>query len=99
MWSLHGRELFFQGPDNVIMVVAYTVAGGSFQASRAQVWSARQIPNMIFWDRSFDMFPDGRRAAVIMRAETTPEESYQDHQLTFVLNMSDESRRKVRSRP
>ena len=97
VWSRHGRELFFQGRDNVIMVVAYTVDGESFHASSPQVWSAKQIPNVIFAEQSFDIFPDGRRAAVILPAEKTPEESHDDHQLTFMLNMSDQLRRKVRA--
>ncbi|MEO8661594.1 MAG: protein kinase [Bryobacteraceae bacterium] len=96
VWSHDGRELFYRSFDNQIMVVSCSTRGEVFQASKPRVWSKTRIATVSFADRTFDMSPDGKRAAVVMPAPATDEEKARAHQVVFLLNMSDELRRKVR---
>jgi serine/threonine-protein kinase len=62
-WSRTRSELFYEAPDDRIMVAPYTVQGDSFTADTRRRWS--ETPVMTRDDqRSFDLHPDGNRFAV-----------------------------------
>jgi len=91
-WSRTGHELFyFSLSDGRIMVANYTVQRDSFSATKPRVWSDRQVllPNFI---RVLDLHPDGKRFAVFPRPEI--EEAKGSLHVTFLLNFSDELRRR-----
>lgn len=92
LWPREGRQLFWETPDNHIMVADYTVQGDSFIAGKPRLWSAAQIlaPSGAF---NLDVTSDGKRFAVFPRPEAK-EETDSVH-VTFLLNFFDELRRKV----
>jgi len=91
-WSRDGRELFFLGGDDHIMVTDYTANGESFNAGKPRVWSERKVlrPGII---RVLDLHPDGKRFAVFERPEA--EKAAGNLHVTFLLNFADELQRKV----
>ncbi|MGD1097706.1 MAG: protein kinase, partial [Bryobacteraceae bacterium] len=92
-WSSNGRELFYRGLDNRIMVTDYIANAGAFSSRKPRVWSDRQIrPAGSFLN--FALAPDGKRFAVFPMPEPTAEDKGPAH-VTFLLNFFDELRRKV----
>jgi serine/threonine-protein kinase len=95
-WSLNGRELFFCSPDHRIMVADYRVRGDSFLSGKPRVWSTQQI----LFNASGGPFlpyavgPGGKRFAVMLYPDGTTEQ-HNPRQLTFLLNFTDELRRRV----
>jgi serine/threonine-protein kinase len=85
-WSRNSRELLYQEGDR-IMVVSYTVNGGSFAADKPRV--RQEKLGGTIWD----VAPDGRIAVV------TPVESAQapaaDHTVVFLENFFDYLRQRV----
>jgi serine/threonine-protein kinase len=95
MWSRDGRELFYETPDNRIMAATYTAKGDSFAADKPRLWSNTQIMDLFstgIWN--LDLFPDGKRFAVIPRPDATAEQKGSVH-VTVLLNFFDELRRRV----
>jgi serine/threonine-protein kinase len=92
-WSPNGRELFYLGLDNRIMVTDYAATGGSFSSAKPRVWSDRQI-RPVGGFLSYALAPDGKRFAVFPMPEASAEEKGAAH-VTFLLNFFDELRRKV----
>jgi serine/threonine-protein kinase len=93
-WSENGRELFYLGPDNRLMVTDYTATtGGSFSSGKPRVWSDRPI-RKVGLGGSFALAPDGKHVAVFPLPETNAEDKDAAH-VTFLLNFFDELRRKV----
>jgi len=97
IWSRNGRELFYFGPDNRIMVTTYSVKGDSFSADKSRAWSDAQIlePNLAFWN--LDLAPDGKRFVVSPRPAATGGQKSSVH-VTVLLNFFDELRRRVPER-
>lgn len=93
-WSRDGRQLFFLGGDDRIMVTDYTAHGDSFSADKPRVWSDQQVLRPVDFVRNLDLAPDGKRFAVFPR--TTEEETKGDLHVTFLLNFEDELRRRVK---
>jgi hypothetical protein len=94
-WSRTGRELFYETPDNRIMVAAYTAKADSFAPDKPRLWSNTQILDPgpgAQW--SLDLAPDGKRFAVFPRPEATGEQKGSVH-VTVLLNFFDELRRRV----
>ena len=91
-WSRNGRELFYHGGDNRIMVVNYSVEGDSFRAGRPRLWSEGQF-TIRDETTNFDLHPDGKRFAVLK----APEDSKQTGptHVNLILNWFDEVRRRV----
>jgi serine/threonine protein kinase/Tol biopolymer transport system component len=88
-WSRTKRELLYV-TSNQLMVVSYSVEGGSFRADKPRSWSSRGLvirPRQ----RSYDLHPDGERVA-LEPAPETPTTAKQD-KLVFVFNFFDELRR------
>lgn len=94
MWSRNGHELFFETLDSHIMVAAYTEKGDSFVADKPRVWSEKQIGGVVHNIRGFDLAPDGKRIVALMPVETAEGQKAQSH-VIFLMNFSDEVRRKV----
>jgi Tol biopolymer transport system component len=94
IWSRNGHELFFETLDNHIMVAAYTVKGDSFVADKPRMWSEKQIGGSVNAVRNVDLAPDGKRIVALMPVETAEGQKAQSH-VTFLMNFSDELRRKV----
>ncbi len=91
-----GRELFFLGSDQRIMVADYTAKGDSFAAGKPRAWSEKRIllragggPFL-----PYALAPDGKRFAVLLYPDGTVEQQ-RVTQLTFLLNFFDELRRRV----
>jgi serine/threonine-protein kinase len=94
VWSRNGRELFYRTEDQRIMMVDYTVSGGTFTASKPRVWYAgRQLTN-VGLGRNLDLAPDGNRFLVVMPAESPDPRESQSH-VMLVTNFFDEVRRRV----
>ncbi len=92
VWARNGRQLFFRSDDNRIMVADYRVSGDSIVANPPRLWSPARLAD-VKQNRSFDIDPDGKRAAALMPVET--EETRAQGKVTFLMNFGDELRRKA----
>jgi serine/threonine-protein kinase len=93
VWSSNGHELFYRSEDQRIMVVNYTVKGGSFVPEKPRLWSGKQLANT-GTARNYDLAPDGKRFVVIMSADSAEPRETQSH-VTLVVNFFDEVRRRL----
>ena len=93
VWSRNGRELFFQNPDNRIMVADYTAKGDSFVTRKPHLWSDQQLHNL-GGTLNYDLAPDGKRFAIFPEVKAAVEEKGDVH-VTFLLNFFDELRRRA----
>ena len=89
-WSPTRHELFYLAPDNRIMVVSYTVAGDSFNATKPQLWSAQPILSRARY-RSLNLHPDGER--FVVAASTGAHTENKRDKVVFIFNFFDELRR------
>ena len=90
-WSRMRRELFYNTPDNRIMVASYTVEGDSFRADKPRLWSEARVlqrPRQRF----FDLHPDGNRIAAVAAAPET-QAAIKEDKVVFIFNFFDELRR------
>jgi Tol biopolymer transport system component len=91
IWSQTAQELFYSGPDRRIWVTGYTINGDSFVPEKARVWSPKQLAD--FGNNpTFDMAPDGKRAAVLL--EAGGEDPKPETHIRVLLNVGDELRRR-----
>ena len=93
VWLRNGRELFFQNPDNRIMVTDYKVAGDSFMPDKPHLWSDQRLQNL-GGALNYDLAPDGKRFAIFPELKAPAEEKGSVH-MTFLLNFFDELRRRA----
>jgi Tol biopolymer transport system component len=90
-WSRTKHELFY-GLTGQIMVAPFAVAGDSFRAEKARLWSDGRYLERA-GNRGFDLHPDGERFAVAFApAAQTPSGTKQD-KVVFMFNFFDELRR------
>jgi serine/threonine-protein kinase len=94
MWSCNGRELYFETLDNRIMATAYAVKRDSFVADKPRLWSEKQLGTARLGQRNVHLAPDGKRLIALIAVEEAEEQKPQNH-VTFLMNFSDELRRKV----
>jgi serine/threonine-protein kinase len=94
-WSRNGRELFYRTLDSKIMVVSYTAAGDSFHADKPQLWSPGQFTELGLFSYNFDLYPDGKRFAVLKAPGT--EQAAAANKVSFVFNFFDELRSKFQT--
>jgi serine/threonine-protein kinase len=94
MWSRNGRDLFFETLDNHIMVAAYSVKGDSFVADKPRMWSETQLGGLVNSVKNVDLAPDGQRIVALIPVEASEAQKAQNH-VIFLMNFSDELRRKV----
>ena len=92
-WAPNGRELYFVGPDNRMMVADYRATGDSFIPGKPRVWSNTPIGVTPF-PRNFSMSPVGKRFAVMPPRSVAVEEG--SVHVTFVLNFLEELERRLR---
>ena len=95
VWARNSHELFFVSPGQ-IMVADYRVEGGSFVAGKPRVWIQRalsvlSLQPLLRAGGTWDIAPDGKRAI----ATASPEGKALDFHLTFLLNFTDELRRRL----
>ncbi len=96
MWSRDGRELLFETPDSHVMAVSYSVShttgGDSFAAGKPRAWTETHLRrSSTFFN--YDLAPDGKRLAAFVADDANGEKPITH--LTFLLNFSDELRRKA----
>ena len=67
VWSNDGHRLFYEATDNRIMVVDYTVEGGSFVSGQPRLWSDKRLfyAGGLTGGLNLDLAPDGKRFAVL----------------------------------
>jgi Tol biopolymer transport system component/predicted Ser/Thr protein kinase len=92
-FSPNGRELFFQSPDNRLMVVNYTVRGDSFDSENPRVWSETRLA-AIGLVGAYDFARDGKSIAAILPVEGSDPQKGRNH-ITFAVNFADEIRRRL----
>jgi serine/threonine-protein kinase len=85
-WSKNGRELFYETADNRVMVLDYTVEGGSFVPGKRRLWSDKQL--FYTGTMNLDLAPDGKRFAVLTLPETPSGEKSTVH-VTMLFNFFD----------
>jgi hypothetical protein len=91
MWSNNNR-LFYETPDNRIMVVEYSVDGDSFIVGKRRLWSDRRL--LYAGSINLALHPDGKRFAVF-ESPKTPESERNTVHVTFLLNFFDYLRRRI----
>ena len=89
----HQNELFYRTESQFLMVVDYTLAGGSFVPGKPRLWSRTRLFDTGL-TRNFDLAPAGQRFAVLMPAEGPQPEAI-PLRTTLILNFFDEVRRRV----
>jgi serine/threonine-protein kinase len=95
VWSRNGKELFFRGLDNRIMVAGYAAKVDSFQVDKPRPFTeARLAPGNPF-NRDFDLHPDGKRFAVV-RPPLQGEEAKRN-KLVLITNFFEELRRATKN--
>lgn len=92
-WSGGANELFFRTEDNRIMVAGYSVKGGEFVPEKPREWSAQPIADLGL-NMNFTVARDGKRVAALMPVEL-PEEQAAHHHVVFLMNFTDELRRRL----
>jgi len=94
-WSRDGRQLFYLGGDDRILVADCNAQGQSFSCTRPQRWSERQIVDPIQGPmRMFDIAPD-KSGLAFVEFNAAGGMSQGSLHVTFLLNFFDELRRKV----
>jgi len=94
VWSRNGRELFFEGLDNRIMMAEYAVKGDTFDVLKPRLWS----PTAIYptgAQQHADLAPDGKRFVVFPLPEAPGDQKGSVH-VAVALNFFDEVRRRLR---
>jgi hypothetical protein len=72
-------------------VAGYTVEDDSFRAEKPRVWSPGLVPRLELGARTYDLYPDGERVAVL-KASGDEAEARRD-KVVFIQNFFDELRR------
>lgn len=93
LWAPNGRALYFLSPDNHIMTAEITPQSDSIAHGQPKQWSPVAI-HLSGSNLSYAIHPDGKRFAVFPAAEASPETKGNAH-VTFLLNFTDELRRKL----
>ena len=89
IWSPNGRELFYRTKGQTVMVVSYTTRGDTFVPDKPRLWNSTRLADTNIY-RNLDIHPDGKRFLALM-----PSEEHPRNQVTFLLNFSDEVRRRM----
>jgi serine/threonine-protein kinase len=95
-WSPNGRELLYRTDAQRLMVVTYKTETDSFAAGTARQWSSHSLADTGVLP-NFDVAPDGERIIALMPAARSEEQQTVNH-VTFMLNFSEEVRRRMSSR-
>ncbi len=90
VWGKNGHQLFYEAPDNRIMVLDYTVDGSSFVPGKPRRWSDKQL--LYFGTTNLDLAPDGKRFVVFSMPEMAAGEKHFVH-VTMLFNFFDQLKR------
>ena len=93
LWAPDGRALYFNSPDNHIMVADVERRADAFAPGKPRLWAPTPIRS-VGANLSYALHPDGKRFVMYPAAEALPEEKGNAH-VTFLQNFTDELRRKV----
>ena len=93
LWAPDGRALYFIGPDNLIMAADILPQADAITHGQPRRWSPVPI-RLSGANLSYALHPDGKRFAVFPAPEVSPDTKGNAH-VTFLLNFTDELRRKV----
>jgi Tol biopolymer transport system component len=93
LWANNGRELYYETEDGRIMVVDYTVDGGSFVPGKPRLWSEKQL--FYAGTSNLDLAPDGKRFAVVTLPDTPAVGEKGSVHVTMLLNFFDEVKRRI----
>ena len=85
-WSRSAAEIFYQAPDERIMVVPYTVEGDKFMPGKARVWSEQPVGVPANASIGYGLFRDGQRFAVTTNLR---ESVARQDRIVFILNFFD----------
>ena len=75
------------------MVATYTAKADSFVSDKPRIWSDKRLANTGN-PSNYDLAPDGKRIAALMRVETAEGQKAQN-QVIFLENFFDEVRRRT----
>ena len=75
------------------MAVSYSAKGDCFAAGKPRVWSETRLQALIGSTSNYDLAPDGKRLAAMLDVASG---GRPPTHLTFLLNFSDELRRRVK---
>ena len=92
VWSPTENKLFYRTDDQVIMMVTYSVTGGTFVVSKPQIWSSTRLFNTGLI-QNYDISADGKRFVTLMSAQSQTERSAAP--MMLMLNFFDEVRRRM----
>ncbi len=92
-WSSDGRRLFFETPDNRILVSEIAVQGASLSATKPRPWMDRQLVNLTGAARNYAVMADGKHLVIIPRSEQAEKNS--TPHVTFLFNFFDELKRRL----
>ncbi|MFN0101641.1 MAG: hypothetical protein ACKV2U_06055, partial [Bryobacteraceae bacterium] len=91
-WSRDGRDLLYQALDGRVMATGYVAKGDTFAAGNPRVWAEVRLRDLA-GNQSYDIAPDGKRLAAIVADDGEAEKL--PTSLTFLMNFTDELRRKA----
>ena len=93
-WSRDSQELFFQGPDGLIMMTPYSVETDRFVPEKPRVWSTQPIDHRNE-TRFYSVASDASRVAAIVRY--VPPGQRPDRSVTLLINALDQFGRQGRT--
>jgi serine/threonine-protein kinase len=94
-WSPNGRELLYRTHGNRLMVVSYTIAGGSFTPSEPRPWSRHTLGDTGVLP-NFAVDASGERILALIPAPLKDPQS--PNHVTVILNFGEEVRRRAAAR-
>ena len=94
-WLPNGRELAYRTTDQRIMVTRFSIQQGAFVADAPQAWSRQRLGDTGVLP-NFDVGPGDGRVAALMPVPPPGGRENHNH-ITFLLNFSDELRRRTSS--
>ena len=95
-WLPDGRTLVYRTDDQRLMFATYTIRDGAFVADTPREWTPARLADTGVLS-NFDLDVDGRRILGLIPAGGSEDQQSRNH-VTFMLNFSEEVRRRV-SRP
>jgi hypothetical protein len=76
------------------MMAACAASGSVFQAEKPRAWSAASVPLLPrIGGLNYDVSPDGKRLAVLLKAPDQAQPTAKEDKITFLFNFTAELRR------
>jgi serine/threonine-protein kinase len=93
-WGPKGHVLFYESAQ-AVMAVAYTISGNAFVYEKPRLWAPIH-PSGGGGDYQWDISADGKRLVIVKGAADEPAKEKPQTELTFLLNFTDELKRRVK---